>query len=330
MDRIDVGVKVRVKLLDGQLIEGWLYGETHDGLYLAIDEKAEQIRFIPFWKSIEKESYGRADFYSYLNTSHSSPNISKLLEQDINKALDKVDYNRIRRIQNEFVTLLNRFYDPKPYNLERLSSSSDIQIIYEIKESKQEGAQFTLLETSLRLKIAYTELIDELNKSRIKAILIENAEEIQNSVSTNGLPIIDFELFSQSQTRLNLLLVQNLARETNLISETDAGQQQLDKITVDKLVEITQGENLVEPEQEEKSKWPKRLKITSALGKVALGGSLAAVNVSLGSIAGIIAALPTLGAGAVGGAFAVVSSTYGGLNTACDGLRDIANVMESK
>ena len=74
--------------------------------------------------------------------------------------------------------------------------------------------------------------------------------------------------------------------------------------------------------------WARRLRILSALGKLALGGVFTATNVGLGTIVGVVAALPTLTMGSVGAAVVVVASAFTGTNTSFEALKDLASALE--
>jgi hypothetical protein len=90
----------------------------------------------------------------------------------------------------------------------------------------------------------------------------------------------------------------------------------------------TEDSSTAEGKTEETSPWAERLRIASAVGKLALGGTFAATNIGLGALVGIITALPTLTLGTVGAAAGIAASAYTGLNTSLDALKDLAAVVE--
>jgi hypothetical protein len=73
----------------------------------------------------------------------------------------------------------------------------------------------------------------------------------------------------------------------------------------------------------------KRLKIGAILGRVAIGGALAAANIALGVVAGIITSFPAV-TGHVEAALAVTGSTFLGIHDALGGVKDLAAVLEKK
>ncbi|HEY0072963.1 MAG TPA: hypothetical protein VGB77_02600 [Abditibacteriaceae bacterium] len=322
----DRGSRVHVNLRNGDVVDGWVYGESLLGKYIALDPNAEIIRFIPdgTWQSAHYDHSNPARFNSIIDNQYTSPvrgiRASESLRNRAANALDKVDYNRVRRIHAKFETLQDQFYGPY--------DSMAFQ------EHRLEDEQHTLLDVALELRSTYSELVEEVRRSGLSDVLLEDAEEIQQFISNEGLPIMDYWMLREMRHRDEAFFLLEsmiyLARHTNLLAETNLGTYPLQGLDPGRIARHIDEQEAETQQEEESSPWPKRLKMTAAIGKVAVGGSLAAANICAGAFAGVVSALPTLGVGTVAGAVGVATSTYTGLNAACDGLKDLATAIESK
>ena len=81
-------------------------------------------------------------------------------------------------------------------------------------------------------------------------------------------------------------------------------------------------------EGEHATRWPRRMRLFSATGKLVLGSAFASANLTLGSLAGIVGALPALTLGSVSAAVGVAGSTYTGLNLSLESIKEFAAALE--
>ncbi|HEX7903413.1 MAG TPA: hypothetical protein VF487_06015 [Chitinophagaceae bacterium] len=317
------GSQVVVTKGNSVVATGWLYADTGFGVYIALDKKAKDIRFIARG-SYDSISYAYEDVanfpeifpYEHRDNFHKI-DIDKSLENKIEKTFDKIDYNRIYRLNSDFKLLENQFrgnYD----NLELQNHSNERGI----------SSPITI---ALRVRRLYVELLEEIEKSWIEVVLITHSEQIKKLISLGGFPRFDSLLQSSREDRFLLESMIHKTMESNLIVESQLGKTYIKEITEEKIVNVMMSEkSKITEKNKPPSDKPKKIKKIAAIGKIVIGGGLATANAALGIFSGIISALPTLGIGTVSGAIGAVTSIYTGINAACDGLNNFASAMETK
>jgi hypothetical protein len=292
------GVRVTVDLHRGKPVEGWLVGETALGLYVALDPEGENVRFVPSGK------------YSHIAYDHDAPRAAEGFAQiakeridafvetagkSLTRALDKLNYGRLRYLGN-------RFRDAD--NMPESEHPNDDLLRY------------------LPLRQDYIQLLDELSDAGVLEVIVEKGDEIRDLVSPATMPAIDAEVVHPMRLRG---IMEN-ARKTNLVSLTRGGRQYVEQITSERVIAAIR--QPAETVDRQKKRLPKYLRLIGASGKIVVGSSLTVANVSLGVMAGVVGALPTLGLGTVAAAVGIATSTYTGLNSACDALKDLASALD--
>jgi cob(I)alamin adenosyltransferase len=253
---------------------------------------ARQIKSLTLLSGVQK-----ADFFDP-KAAAALHDLQAKIENPIKATLRYIDYALLRKLLEQFAEEQQRL---------RVSGESSEAI----------SAAADLLR-------AYRELIKELERKKLLDILLENQTEIRENLSFDTLPALDGQVIPAET--LSRLIAE--ARESRNFGESDGGRVYLNRLSEEMIIAALKSNR---PEEVKK---PDRvghfMRITAAIGKIAVGGSLAAANVGLGLFAGVVSALPTLGVGTVAAAIGVVTSAYTGLNAGCDGLKDLSNATGDK
>lgn len=309
----DRGTKVSVGIVNDGSVEGWLYGENPLGVYVSLDPNGEHIRFIPSGQ------------WSGIGYSHQSPKAIFASEmQEIDGDFREAMYNSLLRVDYNYIGRLGRSAHNLEYRATRyrdaLRSEGPFSPFYEESENRE-----SFLVLSIEAREIYSALLGELLRSGVGEVLLDFGERLRQQTSLDTLPLIDAHASPAD-------LVSQL-KEVDNLQNSMLGRTVLDQVTPERLVKSVQAEvgNGNPPENQEKLErtWGTRLKRIAAVGKMALGSGLAVSNLGLGAIAGVVSALPTLGLGTVAAVVGIATSTYTGLNAACDGLKDLAGTLEA-
>lgn len=315
-----VGVAAEVRLKDGTTVTGWMYYKGLAGLFLALDRSGKDIRYLPTgtWSAYSYNHNDRAEFQSPFFTPFEAfaperLNADQGLYGEIIAALNQTDFNRTRRILLTFEELLVE------YSSDAMRTEGDVA------------------ELSITTWVTYREFLDELDRSGLAGILLERSDEIQRLVREQRIPHFD-QVWARDHLHhlAGELTVEDMvmfAANDNLLREYMLGRRLLVEISIGRLSrdpDINPAVEVSPPpaEAQTESRLPNRLKKIAAMGKMAAGGGLAAANVCAGVTIGIASLLPTLSIGTIAGAVGIATSTYTGLNAACDALRDLAETLD--
>jgi len=319
----NIGRQIKVNLNDGSVIQGWDFGESPLGQYVALDRNAKDIRFLPSGTYVSCcYSYNdMAPLDSEIDASYTRTRVR--LESDIPtdlsdailRALDRTDFNEIRKLAQAFAKLQNRFHGS--YNRLTMSNVEDGDIKHGVAE--------TVIESKAR----YLQLLDDIDHSGLLSVLVEHGEIIRKE----PLPHEDWYYYRYNYRPHDRLILESMyfeAQKDEVALEKSCGRHVLQHIQVDALIEALNNPTSKEPHKETESEWPKRLRVIAASGKIVIGGGFATTNLGAGFVAGIMTAIPTLGIGAIASALGVATSAYTGLNAACDGVKDLATALEDR
>jgi hypothetical protein len=311
----EVGRRVVVHLEDGSTVEGWHFGNTPLGYYVALDRDATNIRFVPkgSWSSAsypdldDKDKIKVESLVDQFYREGTPERNQVALGQDVRQALDHVDFNRIRRLSLAFESLRSSFAGS--YGEMNLHSENRKQAVDTVVDTRSQ----------------YLELASELERSNLVPVLLENSETIRKE----RLPRVEWDWARNREERFLVESMHYRAIEKPSLTR-DAGRQQLQSVDVSLIVNVlSQLEREQRQDKSTKSHWPRRLRVIAAAGKMAVGGALATANIAAGVTVGVLAALPTLGVGAIAGAVGIATSCYTGLNAACDGIKDLASAVQT-
>jgi hypothetical protein len=319
---VDRGQHVVVTLRTGDSVSGWLFAETPLGIYVALDREGQNVRFVPKdrWGGT---SYSYDDVVEFLRTpddlnraSDGHRHASKKLAEAAETALERFDYNAIRRVYTDLAHQASRF--------------RGWQGGFTFVRTSEEDA--TLGDVAVTVRTRYVDLLRELERCGLDRVLEERSDELRAIAHHYGLPYFDLAFAGASEDEQRFVLEGFLLslRDHDLVRELDFGRLVLPRVTNLALALLPDVEEPLIEERpgKEGDNVPRRLRKAAAVGRVAVGSALAAANVTAGVFAGIVAALPTLGLATMAGAVSVVTSTYTGLNAACDGLKDLADAIK--
>jgi hypothetical protein len=311
----DIGRRIVVRLRKGETVEGWDFGQSPLGQYVALDREASHIRFLPegTYESCSYSYEDMANVRSIIDTSYEAARrpieANGELADALRAALDRTDFNEIRRLAKAFEELRKRFQ----------GSYDDLRLVAPRDDIGSGSASETVLEARVR----YLQLLDELGRSGMLPLLVEHSAVIRRS----PLPYFERWYFDRNDDGILLETLYWSARSKEPSLGEDGNRSILERMPIRVLVRSIEDQTPNEPIAEPKG-MPKRLRVIAAAGKMVVGGGLATANLSAGLIAGIFAAIPTLGLGAIAGAVGVATSAYTGLNAACDGVKDLASALE--
>jgi hypothetical protein len=220
-------------------------------------------------------------------------------EDVIENLLQRTDFNRVSRIAKQFG---------------RLRRESDIDGsfgLHHILEARRMSA----------------ELFDELERTGLLAFLACHGSQIRRFVSRDTLPVIDAGLASGHE--IDDMVCRG--RESDLMKSLfDA--RRLRTMDADEsariIASLVSGGRTKYKDGEHASRWARRMRLFSATGKLVLGGAFASANLTLGSLAGVVTALPTLTLASLNAAVGIASSTYTGLNLSLDAVKEFAAALE--
>lgn len=305
-----LGVKTRLSLNTGEVIDGWHYGDTPLGYYIALDPEAKVIRFVAteylsvasYDHNSPKAQFQPPEFERMMKSYH---DLRSGLWTPMSTVLDRLDLNHVRRLAKRISHNRNRLvYDRRG----RFRDEVSLPLVLDIRE-------------------AYEELLNEITDSGVQDILMERRGQIRDVISEFTLPQVDAQYIHPYELKQ---LIQ-LAKEKDNLSETNFGKTQLEKLSPDVLaVPEEPPDESKESRKENRERKVRRLRSAAAWIKISTGGGLAAANLTLGALAGVVSALPTLGLGTVAAVVGIATSTYTGLNAASDALKDMASNLEQK
>lgn len=308
------GDKAEVVLVGNERVEGWLYAKTWQGLYVALDSSAKNIRFIPSG-SYHGVTHSRSskepapEFILKLQVP-SEDQIKTLkdkIERPMAVVLSKLNYNRMKWLLERFKTEHRAIRE-----LQSRGTQSD-----ELRE--------VALAKLLILRRDYADLIDEIEQVGLLDILTEHQRDIRAVLSKATLPDLDALLVSMEE----IVTLITKVREVDHLRETNGGRKYLLDLSEERIIRSMRRLPDEKGNEPKEKNWTAQwVKVIAATGKMALGGSFAAANFGLGTIAGVASSLPTLGMGTVAATVAIAASGYTGLNAACDALKDLATALE--
>jgi hypothetical protein len=327
----NIGRRVRVNLSTGETVEGWVYGQTILGDYIALDRAGTSIRFVPRGMSRDTlySDEGNVLFPHQVDVEAYRA-LSREWREPLSLALDRIDQNRIKRLVRQDQQLasslrfLKRFYEER----------TDYQLPPFFRTEY-------LIDSVLETRDTHRELLDEISRAGLKDILLESHEQIRHVISHATLPQLDAAVVPRHELEEMIALV----KEQDQLSETDLGARYNARLSTRSIVsaierteEVPESRETEESKQTEeeptpeksKSRKGRRLRIVAAWLKVAAGTGMAATNIALGAAAGIATAIPTLGMGTVGAAVGVIASAFTGLNSASDGLDKVGTIQSEQ
>jgi hypothetical protein len=292
-------IKVTVHLGKDGNVEGWDYGENSLGFYVALDGEGRDIHFIPIdrissvsWHHEAKRARFSDDIGTDLDGLHKW---AREFEKRLWRPLELVDYNYIRRISSHLRGLRSLFH------------SRDTRVgLYEITA----------------IYDAHIALFNQLQNSGLEEVFEEEDKVLRSRIIRHVLPAAEADVVNTRELESVLATVKEAPEHHNR-------SQLLSAVTPDTIEEYIYASGAEDGGKlGESNTLPRRLKIVSAAGKFALGGLFASANLGLGAFAGVVSALPTLTLGTVSAAVGVAASTYTGLNTSLDALKDMAAAIE--
>ena len=307
------GVAATVHLKSGEQLRGWMYAHNSMGVFISLDRDGRSIRYLPSGQ-YDAISYQHdlepASFRTDHTLQEAVDQLSGELREPLSQALDRIDLNRIKRVQR---TLLTVQYQLAQFEDARIGAALPFEA----------GALTLALDT----RAAYSSLLDELEASGMASLIRQYEEGLLRVASPLTMPLIDAEIVGRPQ--LLELLNEVKSSPTTLESE-GFGRKDLDRLQPEVLV--AQSTPSQQPEVARAQSRARRsggrgwrlLKGLSSWAQVALGGTLAAGNVTIGAAVVITTGLPTLGLSTAPAAVAVGVSVYTGLTGAAKSLRELA------
>lgn len=284
------GVKITVTTKNSTELTGWLLSRPPNGIFLALDEKGENIQFIPqqdFQSSRFEHEAKKANFALSEKTLQSIETFREEIKANSLIALQKIDYNLIRRISNEY------------------------KLIYENSRGDHHHLnELNLMDTIIRVDSLNRELGGEIDSSGLGEIIMINGKTIQGFLCKETLPALDGYIMPYRD--LDELL--RFALENNLIKDQRYFREAL-AIETDELSSLTKEES-ENNHQQVFEKW-------KAISRITSGGLLTSGNLTLGLVTGIVTSVPTLGIGGVGVVLGIMGSAFTGLNKCLDGIKSL-------
>ena len=302
---IDFGTKVEVRLASGERVQGWMMGETSLGTYLALDPAARTIRFIPraerggvyYAREEAKANFVPADQESAEQAIRS---LAERLRGPMGAALDRLDHNRIKRLGKEIHETSLVFEN----------------LLYEAHSVPAGHWQLPAWPIVTAGNI-HAQLLDELERSGMEAILAQNSTALRDVISRTTLPQIEAEVASDKEIDEAI----QLAREQDYLTGTGFGRRWLNQLMIVNVLAIQAPARPPSPESAQAG----RGLVRTVLGwtRVLAGGAMTASNAGLGIFGGVIGTLPALGLTTVPVAVGVAGSIFSGLNMAAQALGDL-------
>ena len=308
IDQKDIGVRCSVLLsgVEPEILSGWVYASNMQGFFLSLDQDGKDIRFIPI-ESLKDTDYDyKAERARFSIVDDSTKNLINELNAAIsvpmNHALDRVDHNRVKRIVRDLRT--------DTATLTKLLTHATSKEIEHIESLVR------------RARDSHEVVLDEIFASGLADVLRERHGPIRAIASPNTLPQEDAawgrETATQAVTDLH---------ETDRLSSTNLGRDLLAALPREAM-RRPRNEADMPPDmlRNAASIKPDSVKAISAGLEIFSGAGLAATNLTLGVVSGLVGTLPTLGLGTVPTAVGVGVSVFTGLNWAAKGLREVASI----
>lgn len=222
----DYGAKVSVTLITGEKISGWVYADDPNrGLYLALDPEGKVIRFIPLGFGL-LSSYDHDEPYPWFETSNKKWQLTLDLQNrvgdSLKEILSKVDYNRIRRLYIRFREIAHAL------------NYKDLEY-------------YQLLPHVLWVRNAYADLLDELKKNGMTDLLMRELDFIRSLLSEDTVP--QFGLYQINWYEFTEAI--RSIHESDYMSKTVMGENLLNILSEERLVEVIMDEKTKEELSEE-------------------------------------------------------------------------------
>jgi hypothetical protein len=302
----DFGTKVEIRLRWGEVVQGWLMGETSLGTYLALDPNARAVRFVPrierggvhYAREEAKANFALADREP---TEQAIRSLAEQLDGPMGAALDRLDHNRIKRLGKEIYETSLIFEN----------------LLYEAHSMPADRWQLPAWPIVTARNI-HAQLLDELDRSGVGAILAQNPAAIRDAISRTTLPQMQAEVASDKEINEAI----QLARARDYLTGTDFGRRWLSRPETNNILTVPAAAPPPSPE----SALTGRVGLVRAvLGwtRILAGGAMTASSAGLGIFGGAVGTFPTLGLTTVPVAVGVAGSIFSGLNMAAQALNSL-------
>lgn len=233
--------------------------------------------------------------------------LSSKIGAELNAAggvLDKLDYNRLRHLG---VTLRN---------------------IPRVRKDHDWDLPPAVLQGWIKSYSATLDTIRMAEEAGLTSVLQENSAEIRALLSPEVIPLLDRYVISKEDFEKELEELISLAKASDAVRLSlphyVTSDEELAHILV---VDLYSSVQFRDRPIVDKKVGMKRLQIGALIGKVAVGGALTVANLSIGALAGVVTALPTLSLGSVAAALGIATSCYTGLVAASDAVEKIAGAI---
>jgi hypothetical protein len=310
------GVRVTLSVKDGPDIEGWLWGETPQGLLVAVDKAGKDIRLIRC-RAFDSTTYHREDKadFAVQNAEDIADKINDLdekLDESLRSALANVDHIRLDQIirQARATSRDIRFSADRRYSESRTSEDMDF------RSAKVEEA--------IR---SYERLHDELDRARIFALLERFQTDIANMPQEYTLPEVDLALPEHSSLHDEAAAIPTYWHSRDIERRLrEIEQRQLD-LTIRS---ASTGHHVEEAVARPRRDRGRTLRWIGASMRVLSGTTLTAANGLLGLSAGFAGTLASVGAIAVPVAVGVAVSMHTGVTQVLDGMEKIGVLQKEQ
>lgn len=318
----DRGIKITITLYNKEKVNGWLYNESPLGILISLDDFGKDIRFIregQYQTILYHREEKRAHFDNEIineDTENTSLIFDDNFQESMVSALDRMDYNRLKRISGKIGD--NRERLKRYITIDKFHYETDLEEVADLRD----------LQTDV-LSVQ-SELHDEIHRSGLDDILLLNKEKIRQIISIHTTPSIDASILSVGQLTDQI----SRAKAVDFLSKETLRKENIDSIKRDNIMRIERENRELIKEKIENPKtygnFARNIKLISSFGKIAIGGALTVADLALGTLVGFPLSLPTLGLGTVPAIVGIATSAYTGLNTSCEGLKDLASNSERK
>lgn len=177
---------------------------------------------------------------------------------------------------------------------------------------------------------ASLEIVRIMAEAGLERLLRSHSSEIREALSVEILPCIDAAI--AGRPALDMLVKR--AKDEDLVRRVDFTNRAAEAPSREALaeylvVQLDVGVTWPERPKVDERVGMRRLKLGALIGQMALGGALAAANVSLGVVAGVLSSIPAI-VGNVPIAAGMIGSTYTGLNGLFSALDKVADALKTR
>jgi hypothetical protein len=315
VDLRNVGVKVGVGFWDGGSVEGWLWGETAQGLLIAMDRAGTDIRlFTQRWMSI---GYNHDDLAEFSRPDRKEiadrmDELNRAIAPPLGRAMAGLDFAPLQRASRRLRHVRSEMWAAERELGERFTVESRAMDIFWASQVKEAVG-------------VHASIYDELENRGIPTLIAEHASDLARLPSEYALPALDGRLINpdiiSDEETISRRKEWSPTRHREMLERAESAPL---------VLMLTTGRETKDEQKREMGRAEGGSRWAAAGLRIIAGTGLIGANSALWLTVGLGAAIVSLGATAIPSGVAVATSIYTGLTQAADGLEKVGGIIKDR